>query len=105
MLSTGPYLESRPQQGLSGQRGNNQLLDHDYLYAPLLTTICFAIADSCCPVNITTDVLIICLPISMVMKLTMPLKQKLGVASIFGLGFVVVIASSMSPNSKEDVYF
>ncbi|OJD32994.1 uncharacterized protein BKCO1_3400098 [Diplodia corticola] len=43
--------------------------------------------------NITTDILIICLPISMVMKLIMPLKQKLGVASIFALGFVVVIAS------------
>ncbi|KAB2578207.1 hypothetical protein DBV05_g3168 [Lasiodiplodia theobromae] len=43
--------------------------------------------------NITTDVLIICLPISMVMKLNLPLKQKLGVASIFALGFVVVIVS------------
>ncbi|KAL1625751.1 hypothetical protein SLS54_003223 [Diplodia seriata] len=43
--------------------------------------------------NITTDVLIICLPISMVMKLTLPLKQKLGVASIFALGFIVVIVS------------
>ncbi|KAF4313575.1 hypothetical protein GTA08_BOTSDO01369 [Botryosphaeria dothidea] len=43
--------------------------------------------------NITTDVLIICLPISMVMKLKLPLKQKFGVAGIFALGFVVVIAS------------
>ncbi|EKG18822.1 hypothetical protein MPH_03838 [Macrophomina phaseolina MS6] len=43
--------------------------------------------------NISTDVLIICLPISMVMKLKLPLKQKLGVAGVFALGFIVVIAS------------
>lgn len=49
-------------------------------------------------VNITTDVLIICLPISMVMKLKLPLKQKFGVAGIFALGFVVVIASSTLHN-------
>lgn len=30
----------------------------------------------------------------MVLKLQMKLKQKLGVAAIFGLGFLVVIASS-----------
>ncbi|GME60542.1 hypothetical protein GTA08_BOTSDO01369 [Neofusicoccum parvum] len=43
--------------------------------------------------NISTDILIICLPISMVMKLNLPLKQKFGVAGIFALGFVVVITS------------
>ncbi|KAH6684992.1 hypothetical protein F5X68DRAFT_21458 [Plectosphaerella plurivora] len=43
--------------------------------------------------NIGTDVAIISLPISMVMKLQMKMKQKLGVAAIFGLGFLVVIAS------------
>lgn len=41
----------------------------------------------------------------MVMKLNLPLKQKLGVASIFALGFVVVIVSSKSLSSKEWVYF
>jgi hypothetical protein len=43
--------------------------------------------------NILTDVAIISLPISIVLKLQMPLKQKLGVASMFALGFFVVIAS------------
>ncbi|EEY16667.1 hypothetical protein D7B24_009484 [Verticillium nonalfalfae] len=43
--------------------------------------------------NIGTDVILISLPISMVMKLQMKLKQKLGVAAIFALGFLVVIAS------------
>ncbi|KAM5347794.1 hypothetical protein ACJ41O_007618 [Fusarium nematophilum] len=43
--------------------------------------------------NISTDVAIISLPISMVLKLQMKLKQKLGVAAIFALGFFVVIAS------------
>ncbi|KAI4955674.1 hypothetical protein J4E91_001535 [Alternaria rosae] len=47
-------------------------------------TICF---------NIATDVFIICLPITMVSRLQMKLKQKLGVAGIFALGFFVVIAS------------
>lgn len=41
----------------------------------------------------------------MVMKLNLPLKQKLGVASIFALGFVVVIVSSKSLNIKECAYF
>ncbi|KAI1344847.1 hypothetical protein F5Y15DRAFT_7277 [Xylariaceae sp. FL0016] len=43
--------------------------------------------------NIFSDVFIICLPISMVMKLQMRLKQKLGVTAIFALGFFVVISS------------
>ncbi|KAL1800390.1 hypothetical protein ACET3X_000732 [Alternaria dauci] len=43
--------------------------------------------------NITTDVIIICLPITMVSRLQMKLKQKIGVAAIFALGFFVVIAS------------
>ncbi|KAM0334441.1 hypothetical protein ACHAQA_001468 [Verticillium albo-atrum] len=43
--------------------------------------------------NIGTDVVLISLPISMVMKLQMKMKQKLGVAAIFALGFLVVIAS------------
>jgi hypothetical protein len=45
-------------------------------------------------VNIFTDVIIICLPITMVSRLQMKLKQKLGVAAVFSLGFFVVIASS-----------
>jgi hypothetical protein len=39
-------------------------------------------------------VIIICLPITMVSRLQMKLKDKLGVAGIFALGFFVVIASS-----------
>src|SRR6478735_934164 len=46
--------------------------------------------------NIGTDVAIISLPISMVMQLQMKTKQKFGVAAIFALGFLVVIASSTS---------
>jgi hypothetical protein len=45
-------------------------------------------------VNIFTDVIIICLPITMVSRPQMKLKDKLGVAGIFALGFFVVIASS-----------
>jgi hypothetical protein len=40
-----------------------------------------------------TDVVIITLPISMVLKLQIPMKQRLGVASMFALGIFVVIAS------------
>ncbi|KAF4440863.1 hypothetical protein F53441_12174 [Fusarium austroafricanum] len=43
--------------------------------------------------NIGTDVITISLPISMVLKLQMKTKQKIGVAAIFALGFLVVIAS------------
>ncbi|CAA9965856.1 hypothetical protein PTMSG1_09215 [Pyrenophora teres f. maculata] len=43
--------------------------------------------------NIFTDVIIICLPITMVSRLQMKLKQKIGVGAIFALGFFVVIAS------------
>ncbi|OAK99622.1 hypothetical protein IQ06DRAFT_337084 [Phaeosphaeriaceae sp. SRC1lsM3a] len=43
--------------------------------------------------NIFTDVIIICLPITMVSRLQMKLKDKLGVAAIFSLGFFVVISS------------
>jgi hypothetical protein len=45
-------------------------------------------------VNIFTDVIIILLPITMVSRLQMKLKDKIGVAGIFALGFFVVIASS-----------
>jgi hypothetical protein len=48
------------------------------------------------PVNIFTDVIIICLPITMVSRLQMKLKDKLAVAGVFSLGFFVVIASSTS---------
>ncbi|KAI1875846.1 uncharacterized protein JN550_002132 [Neoarthrinium moseri] len=43
--------------------------------------------------NIFADVIIICLPVSMVLKLQMKLKQKLGVLAIFALGIFVVISS------------
>ncbi|BAE54983.1 unnamed protein product [Aspergillus oryzae RIB40] len=44
-------------------------------------------------VNIFSDVIIICLPISQVLRIRMPFKQKLGVMSIFLLGILVVITS------------
>ncbi|KAK7510343.1 hypothetical protein IWZ03DRAFT_75852 [Phyllosticta citriasiana] len=43
--------------------------------------------------NILTDVMIMCLPISMVMKLNLPTKQKLGVSCVFALGLIVIITS------------
>ncbi|KAH8660722.1 hypothetical protein BGZ60DRAFT_566429 [Tricladium varicosporioides] len=43
--------------------------------------------------NIGTDLVIISLPITMVLKLQMPMKQKLGVAGMFALGGFVVISS------------
>ncbi|KAI5246447.1 hypothetical protein E4T42_06377 [Aureobasidium subglaciale] len=43
--------------------------------------------------NIFSDLIIICLPITMVMKLQMKLKQRLAVAFIFALGGFVIIAS------------
>ncbi|KAJ8109134.1 hypothetical protein OPT61_g7678 [Boeremia exigua] len=43
--------------------------------------------------NIISDAIIISLPIAMVMKLQMKLKQKLGVAAIFALGIFVIISS------------
>ncbi|KAE8151689.1 hypothetical protein BDV25DRAFT_138612 [Aspergillus avenaceus] len=43
--------------------------------------------------NIFSDVIIICLPISQVLRLRMPFKQKMGVLSIFLLGILVVITS------------
>ncbi|KAF7591557.1 hypothetical protein BBP40_001437 [Aspergillus hancockii] len=43
--------------------------------------------------NIFSDVIIIILPISQVLRLRMPFRQKLGVLSIFLLGILVVITS------------
>ncbi|KAL4808099.1 hypothetical protein BDV18DRAFT_158214 [Aspergillus unguis] len=43
--------------------------------------------------NIFSDVFIICLPITQVVRLKMPPKQKWGVISVFLLGFLVVVAS------------
>ncbi|KAJ5746972.1 uncharacterized protein N7511_008668 [Penicillium nucicola] len=43
--------------------------------------------------NIFSDVFIICLPISQVVRLKMPRKQKWGVISVFLLGVLVVISS------------
>jgi hypothetical protein len=51
--------------------------------------------------NIGTDIAIISLPISMVMQLQMKTKQKFGVAAIFALGFLVVIASSTSNHPSD----
>jgi hypothetical protein len=52
-------------------------------------------------VNIFTDVIIILLPITMVSRLQMKLKDKIGVAGIFALGFFVVIASSTYPRLRN----
>ena len=49
----------------------------------------------CCTVNIFSDCAIIILPITMVSRLQMKLKQKVGVAAVFALGAFVVISSSM----------
>ncbi|KAF3039020.1 hypothetical protein E8E12_007244 [Didymella heteroderae] len=43
--------------------------------------------------NIISDAIIISLPITMVMRLQMKLKQKLGVAAVFALGVFVIISS------------
>ncbi|KAI8938694.1 hypothetical protein NX059_004560 [Plenodomus lindquistii] len=43
--------------------------------------------------NIISDAIIISLPITMVMRLQMKLKQKLGVAAVFALGIFVIISS------------
>ncbi|PVI00359.1 hypothetical protein DM02DRAFT_655563 [Periconia macrospinosa] len=43
--------------------------------------------------NIFSDAIIMILPIAMVSRLQMKLKQKLGVASMFALGFFVIISS------------
>ena len=46
------------------------------------------------PVNIFSDFAIICLPITMVSRLQMKLKQKIAVGGVFALGFFVIISSS-----------
>lgn len=43
--------------------------------------------------NIISDLVIICLPITMVSRLQMSLRDKLAVIAMFALGFIVVIAS------------
>ncbi|KAI0470566.1 hypothetical protein GGR56DRAFT_678453 [Xylariaceae sp. FL0804] len=43
--------------------------------------------------NILSDVFIICLPVSMVLKLKMKRRQKIGLVVVFSLGFCVVISS------------
>jgi hypothetical protein len=54
--------------------------------------------------NIFSDFIIICLPITMVMKLQMKLKQRLAVAFIFALGGFVLIASSrFNPPMKAQI--
>lgn len=45
-------------------------------------------------VNIITDIIIICLLITMISRLQMKLKDRISVAGIFALGFFVVVASS-----------
>ncbi|CAD0027527.1 unnamed protein product [Aureobasidium pullulans] len=52
--------------------------------------------------NIFSDLIIICLPITMVMKLQMKLKQRLAVAFIFALGGFVLIASSRTNSVDSD---
>jgi hypothetical protein len=79
---------------MQSEGGGDQLLDHDFLYVKTAVVEHEEATLTCFKVNIFTDVIIICLPIVMISRLQMKLKQKLGVAGIFCLGFFVVIASS-----------
>jgi len=43
--------------------------------------------------NIISDIFIVCLPIPLVWKLQMPIRQRLSLIAVFALGFVVCIIS------------
>ena len=43
-------------------------------------------------INCFADLLVTALPIPMVMRLQMPIGQRLGVAVLLGLGFIVTLA-------------
>lgn len=47
--------------------------------------------------NLSSDILIIAVPIPMVMSLTLPVKQKLGLGVLFSMGTFVVSPNSRSP--------
>ncbi|KAF2765627.1 hypothetical protein EJ03DRAFT_377627 [Teratosphaeria nubilosa] len=44
-------------------------------------------------INISADVLTTLLPVPLVMRLKMPLRQRIGCAVIFGMGFIVIVAA------------
>lgn len=62
----------------------------------IFSDVCSTFALSIQFFTTATDKTVICLPISQVVRIRMPFKQKLGVLSIFLLGFLVVISSSTS---------
>lgn len=45
--------------------------------------------------NIVADALTTAVPVPLVMRLRMPLRQRVGVSVLFGLGFIVIIAGSI----------
>ncbi|KAK4543304.1 hypothetical protein LTR36_005663 [Oleoguttula mirabilis] len=46
-------------------------------------------------VNLFADLITTLVPVPLVMRLRMPLKQRIGVTVLFGLGFVVIVAGSV----------
>ncbi|KAL6171401.1 hypothetical protein ACJQWK_02420 [Exserohilum turcicum] len=54
--------------------------------------------------NIISDLVIICLPITMVSRLQMSLRDKLAVIAMFALGFIVVIASCRTTSTRTSVF-
>ena len=46
-------------------------------------------------INIANDVLTAVVPIPLIMRLKMPLRQRIGVCVLFGLGFIVIVAGSV----------
>jgi len=78
---------------MRSQSFNCELLDYDSLYVnhfvvqPVMLIFI-------CEVNIFSDAIIMCLPITMVARLQMKMKQKLAVAGMFALGTFVIISSS-----------
>lgn len=45
--------------------------------------------------NIVADVITTAVPVPLVMRLHMPLRQRMGVSVLFGLGFIVIVAGSV----------
>jgi hypothetical protein len=45
--------------------------------------------------NIVNDLLCAIIPIPLVMRLQMPLRQRISVSLLFGLGFVVIVAGTV----------
>lgn len=91
-----PEEISDSHRPMRSQSGPDQLLDHHLLYVHPYTKRSLNRTDTSITVNIFSDAIIMALPITMVSQLQMKMKQKIGVASMFALGFFVIIASSTS---------